>query len=153
VFATNDHKALKIDNKTIGSFSVFKQGIEPVWEDPVNALGGEFYTRRCFLSIFRIYQLRSIVGFLDLDAQCLNLIWENLLLGLIGETMDPDNYICGVRVADKTNRNKSSYKIEIWLSTTDQAIRYDVEGYVLDTLKDVPIGKKALEFSWKEHSH
>eukprot|EP00953_Heterococcus_sp_UTEX-ZZ885_P008207 4924-Heterococcus_DN1.PRE.2 len=74
----------------------------PEWEDAANATGGEWSCRE------------------RLTTHALDTYWENLVLGLIGETIDwGDEYvcmytvtvhaqICGARVVDKS-RGKDTY--------------------------------------------
>ena len=89
---------------SIDGFSIFKKGIKPSWEDPVNLSGCE---------------LRFPRGISNLDL--LDKYWENICLGLIGQIMDvDDNDICGCRITDKSKLGKKTlYNVQLWLSTTD----------------------------------
>eukprot|EP00953_Heterococcus_sp_UTEX-ZZ885_P025854 14024-Heterococcus_DN1.PRE.2 len=62
----------------------------PEWEDAANATGGEWSCRE------------------RLTTHALDTYWENLVLGLIGETIDWGDEICGARVVDKS-RGKDTY--------------------------------------------
>jgi len=84
------------DQKVVEEYSLFKRGIEPEWGDPMNATGGEFYCRQF------------------IDADLLNMYWQNLVLGVIGEAMeDPredghdgrplNSYVNGARIVDKVS--------------------------------------------------
>ena len=52
---------------------MFKKGIRPEWEDPMNRTGAEFTCRK------------------TMQPEVLDGYWENLVLGLIGETIDADH--------------------------------------------------------------
>ena len=58
-------------NRSVESFSLFKKGIKPEWEDAANRTGAEWFCRKTFA------------------AQQLDDYWQSLVLGMIGETMDP----------------------------------------------------------------
>ena len=44
LFDGKQHK--EVDGRTIDAFSVFKKGIRPEWEDPLNRAGAEFTCRK-----------------------------------------------------------------------------------------------------------
>lgn len=76
-----------------------------MWEDTLNANGGHFEAR---------YPLTR-----DDDAQAkVDEHWNNLVLGIIGATIDPVGMITGVRLVDKlrTNRGGGFLRIEIWFT-------------------------------------
>ncbi|KAJ8522043.1 hypothetical protein ON010_g17748 [Phytophthora cinnamomi] len=73
----------KFADRTVEGFAVFKEGIVPEWEDPENKNGGE-------------WSIRKEVGAQELDE-----FWEKLVLGAIGELIDPGNEVTGVRVIHK----------------------------------------------------
>ena len=56
------------------------QGIKPMWEDEANAKGGKW-----------VINLKS-------DKNMLNTYWENMVLGMIGETIDVADEITGAVV-------------------------------------------------------
>lgn len=58
------------------------QGIKPMWEDPANERGGKW-----------VFNVRNT------EKQLLGHYWENLVLGLIGETVDASDEITGAVVA------------------------------------------------------
>ncbi|RLN27048.1 hypothetical protein BBJ28_00008211 [Nothophytophthora sp. Chile5] len=100
----------KFADRTVGSFAVFKDGIVPEWEDPENKKGGEWSVRK---------------GVCTLGAQELDDFWEKLVLGAIGELIDPGNEVTGVRVLHKNKEGKkdsgNNYRYEVWLRGTDRA--------------------------------
>ena len=40
--------------------------------------------------------------------------WQNLVLGMIGETIDMGDEICGARVVDKCSGGRCMYRLELW---------------------------------------
>ena len=94
LFAVNQNTYRRVE-----SLSVFRQGIEPKWEDEKNAGGGEYYFRD------------------RVDLDLLDKYWEETVLGLIGETLDPDGtQLCGVRVVDKTGNRGPMFRLELWFT-------------------------------------
>lgn len=79
----------------VNSFSVFRKGIHPSWEDDVNRSGGDFTFKK-----FR-------------DMKKLDEIWEESLLHMISGN-NPN--LVGTRIVDTSVRGKNLYKLEIWFS-------------------------------------
>lgn len=121
--------------RTIDAFSVFKKNIRPEWEDPENRDGAELTCRKGFST-----------GELDRH-------WENMVFGLIGEIIDVNNDICGCRVIDKSQKNKTMYKFELWLrsGSCDQE---KLKKNLLEVLADGEGNSrtKGLEFEFKLHN-
>mmetsp|Transcript_20932 Transcript_20932/g.29995 ORF Transcript_20932/g.29995 Transcript_20932/m.29995 type:complete len:188 (-) Transcript_20932:81-644(-) len=92
-----------IDGRVIKALNVFKKGIRPEWEDPANSKGWDLLASK------------------NLTLGNLDAVWENVVLALIGETIDVGDEICGCRVVDSCKKGKALYKIEIWLRSKDQA--------------------------------
>lgn len=120
VFYDGKSKKLIGEGRLIKSFALFKKGIEPRWEDPANATGSEYVSS----------------GFFHNDI--FDAFWENLVLGLIGETMDEGDMICGCRVVDQTRKSnaKPTYKIELWMRTADDLICNRIKRRLTETLSD-----------------
>jgi hypothetical protein len=93
---TTDQGSTKFNDRDVEGISVFKKEVRPEWEDPKNMHGGEFFIRKT-LSVAQLDQW-----------------WEDLLLGIIGETVDPTEVITGVRVVDKSTKGKVLYRLEVW---------------------------------------
>ena len=87
-----------IGNRSVVSYSIFKDGIIPKWEDPVANAGGEWRIRR----------------FKNLDE--LDRIWEDITCLVVGNTLENTDNILGVRVVDSSHpdTNKAMYNVEIW---------------------------------------
>jgi hypothetical protein len=76
-------------SKEISSLSVFKTGILPKWEDPVNRYGAEFSKRK-----FKKDPLK------ELDNN-----WIDLLLATVGGIIDPS--VTGIRVVVSWSQKKN----------------------------------------------
>ena len=104
-------RPLDIDN---ANYHVFKSGIKPMWEDPANKNGGKWVVN---------------VG----NDAALNCFWENLLLALIGETVDPHDEVCGCVLS----RRKYGDKIAVWnKSKNDRQAILDLGRRIQDALSD-----------------
>jgi len=60
--------------------------------------------------------------------------WENLVLSLIGETIDEDNQVCGARVVDKTTKGRPMYRLELWIRSKAQDVADKLRGRLLNSL-------------------
>jgi hypothetical protein len=120
IFTEGKHK--NAAGRTIDTFSIFKKGIKPEWEDPENAKGSEIFFRK------------------TLPPDLTDLYWENLVLGVLGETIEEDDEICGCRVVDKTKRTgrdtRPLYRFEVWLRTKDEAVVERTKKVVADIMTD-----------------
>ncbi|CAJ1367243.1 unnamed protein product [Effrenium voratum] len=67
----------------IDAVMIFRENIRPEWEDKMNAQGGHFQ-----------FQLKPGIGGGQVDEY-----WNNLVLGMIGATIEPANMITGLRLA------------------------------------------------------
>lgn len=86
----------------IDAIMIFKDGIAPEWEDKVNATGGHLQL-----------QLKPNVGGGQIDEY-----WNNLVIGMIGGTLDQSDMITGVRLVDKMGGSKmaGAIRIELWFA-------------------------------------
>lgn len=81
------------------NYHFFKAGVKPMWEDPTNSGGGKWsLTLTTKEDLFR------------LDA-----IWEDLLLSIIGEYLDPGNELVGCVLGKRRN----NVRIAIWTKNKD----------------------------------
>mmetsp|Transcript_29 Transcript_29/g.91 ORF Transcript_29/g.91 Transcript_29/m.91 type:complete len:239 (-) Transcript_29:442-1158(-) len=95
----------------VDALMVFRDGIKPEWEDAVNASGGHFQ-----------FQLKANLGGGVIDEY-----WNNIVLGMIGGTVEPAEMITGVRLVDKLSQQRSaSIRIEVWFSNFDDADKVDL---------------------------
>merc|ERR1711964_738680 len=82
-------------------------GIKPEWEDKMNSHGGHFQ-----------FQLKN-----NLPAGQIDEYWNNLVLGVIGASIEPARLITGLRLVDKlyANRGTPALRIEVWYTNDDAA--------------------------------
>lgn len=66
-----------------------RDGIKPMWEDPRNATGGHFE--------YRLAYPQTSAGQIDE-------YWNNLVLGLIGSTVEGSDHITGIRLVSGDSR-------------------------------------------------
>jgi translation initiation factor 4E len=101
---TNDTRSV------VDALMLFREGIKPEWEDAVNASGGHFQ-----------FQLNQNKGGGLIDE-----VWNNIVLGLIGGTVEPADMITGVRLVDKLNQPRApSVRIEVWFSNFEDTEKVD----------------------------
>jgi len=81
------------------NYHFFKDGIKPMWEDSANSKGGKW------VLTFR-------------DKNLLDVCWENVVLGLVGETLDVDNEITGAVIS----RRKAGDRIAVWNKTNNNEV-------------------------------
>ena len=110
--------------QVIDDFAFFKSSIKPEWEDPANKEHG------CL-------QLRK-----SLAPEQLDLYWQNMLLALIGATLDPADVIAGARVVDKGGKTGAMYRLELWLKISDvdkvNVLRERLEAVIADLDRPLP---------------
>mmetsp|Transcript_115377 Transcript_115377/g.326924 ORF Transcript_115377/g.326924 Transcript_115377/m.326924 type:complete len:231 (+) Transcript_115377:74-766(+) len=89
----------------IDAIMIFRENIRPEWEDKMNATGGHFQ-----------FQLKPNIGGGQVDEY-----WNNLVLGMIGATIEPANMITGVRLVDKLSgpRAANVIRLEVWFTNFD----------------------------------
>ena len=82
----------------------------------MNANGGHFQ-----------FQLKPSVGGGQIDEH-----WNNLVLGMIGATIEPANMITGVRLVDKLSgpRAANVIRLEVWFSNYDDTQAQDPAPYI-----------------------
>uniref|UniRef100_A0A7S2XVT5 Eukaryotic translation initiation factor 4E n=1 Tax=Fibrocapsa japonica TaxID=94617 RepID=A0A7S2XVT5_9STRA len=123
----------RVGDRQLESLSIFKEGINPEWEDPVNAKGGEFSCRKTF------------------DPVTLDKLWENLLMGIIGETIDWADHISGARVVDKSKGTRAVYKLELWVKSKEMDANETLKSNMLNVIFDGIEQKLMVDFEWKKH--
>eukprot|EP00596_Hydrurales_sp_CCMP1899_P005670 CAMPEP_0119035216 /NCGR_PEP_ID=MMETSP1177-20130426/2160_1 /TAXON_ID=2985 /ORGANISM="Ochromonas sp, Strain CCMP1899" /LENGTH=436 /DNA_ID=CAMNT_0006993197 /DNA_START=108 /DNA_END=1415 /DNA_ORIENTATION=+ len=93
-----DHLIRPNDFKSTTDYHLFKDGIQPMWEDPANKQGGKWMVK--------------------LKKGLASSYWEEIVLAMIGEQFDVGNEICGAVCSVRTSEdiisiwNKSSDNIE-----------------------------------------
>lgn len=77
--------------ETNANYHFFKKGIKPMWEDAQNSKGGKW-----------VITMK--------DKGLVDILWENVLLGLVGETLDIEDEVCGAVFS----RRKGGDRIAVW---------------------------------------
>mmetsp|Transcript_49834 Transcript_49834/g.115724 ORF Transcript_49834/g.115724 Transcript_49834/m.115724 type:complete len:244 (-) Transcript_49834:68-799(-) len=94
----------------VDALMVFRDGIKPQWEDAINASGGHFQ-----------FQLKASLGGGIIDEY-----WNNIVLGMVGGTIEPADMITGIRLVDKLAQSRTaSVRIEVWFSNFEDTDRVD----------------------------
>ena len=140
IFGDGTRKIL-VEGREVKALCLFKKGITPEWEDERNRDGAEF----------------NCIKVLTPDA--LDLHWENIIFSLIGEVLDEEENICGVRLVHQGKKMKGGFKIEVWLRKRDEEIANKVKVKLAEALGDSNEKVKpsfrinATDFSgWQLHS-
>lgn len=95
----------------VDALMVFRDGVKPEWEDAVNATGGHF-----------LFQLKASLGGGVIDE-----FWNNIVLGMIGGTVEPAEMITGARLVDKLGQTRAaSVRIEVWFSNFEDTEKVDL---------------------------
>jgi translation initiation factor 4E len=99
---------------------MFKEGIDPSWEDPINSKGAEWRIRK-FNHKDPLYEVDGI--------------WIRLLMLTVGESETQGLGITGIRVVDSSNikNKKCLYNVEIWFENKDS--KRDVENFIKSSLR------------------
>ena len=100
------------------SLQIFRNDSRAVWEDEENQNGGSFL--------------------IIVNKTLVNLVWEILVLNLIGEQFPSD--VSGIVVAQK----KKDYNIQIWQKTNDLSLRLQIATVLMKVL-NLPVGSE-LEY-------
>ncbi|OQR98512.1 hypothetical protein ACHHYP_08439 [Achlya hypogyna] len=127
----------KFSDRSVQSFAVFKEGIRPEWEDSANMNGGEWQ-----LSI-------------RLQPGPLDELWDKVVLGMIGETIDPTNEITGARVVHKNKKDTHTYRFELWLRSRDRNLADEIRKNMVACMNQDGSSQKVVvsDCSYKEHRH
>ena len=130
VFTDHQGKRGKVDGKVLEAFGIFRHGVQPEWEDPVNQRGGHWECRKRF------------------ELGVLDQIWYDVVLGIVGETMETGRVITGARVVDKSKHRHPEYRLEVWTESPDTGVNHDIRLRLESLLGDNNPG----EFAWKQHA-
>lgn len=119
---------------------MFKEGIQPMWEDPKNASGGHVH--------FRAWQSTVVPGELDT-------MWNYLVLAVVGGSLNNSSIVNGIRLVDKLGGNRGNIRIEVWFSdysneAARQGLIKEIEALTSKLLDGSPCEPPHLEV--KAHS-
>jgi len=90
--------------RPVSSLMFFREGVRPEWEDPANREGGHIH-----------FQFRPNIAAGNLDE-----FWNNLVLALIGNTLEPLDgeylpVVQGLRLVDKVSTSRpGGVRYEVW---------------------------------------
>ncbi|KAI8335955.1 translation initiation factor eIF 4e-like domain-containing protein [Chlamydoabsidia padenii] len=108
------------------NYHLFKKGIRPEWEDPVNANGGKF----------------SIKFVRGRNVDTINNFWLHMIMALIGEQFDHGDEICGAVVSVR----RVFFRIGLWIKTSNNDEIIQSLGKQLKQLLAIP-PNISIEFS------
>mmetsp|Transcript_7468 Transcript_7468/g.16833 ORF Transcript_7468/g.16833 Transcript_7468/m.16833 type:complete len:237 (-) Transcript_7468:71-781(-) len=100
---------------TVEALSIFREGIAVEWEDKANEKGGKF-------------QIILKPPTMTNAAEQIDEYWNNIVLAMIGETMDASHQITGVRLVDKLSAKAKvtdSVRIELWYHSASTKTELD----------------------------
>eukprot|EP00223_Ostreococcus_mediterraneus_P005504 CAMPEP_0174578394 /NCGR_PEP_ID=MMETSP0929-20130131/790_1 /TAXON_ID=548131 ORGANISM="Ostreococcus mediterraneus, Strain clade-D-RCC2572" /NCGR_SAMPLE_ID=MMETSP0929 /ASSEMBLY_ACC=CAM_ASM_000573 /LENGTH=129 /DNA_ID=CAMNT_0015759495 /DNA_START=421 /DNA_END=810 /DNA_ORIENTATION=+ len=103
-------------------FHLFKEGIEPKWEDDTCAKGGKW-----------TYYVPK-----QTDADSLDESWLNLLLFMIGEQFSAPGEICGAVVSVR----QKQHRIALWTMTASNEAEQVSVGRHFKSVLDIPDTEK-----------
>ncbi|CDJ61896.1 eukaryotic translation initiation factor 4e, putative [Eimeria maxima] len=93
----------------VDALMIFKEGIRPMWEDPMNNDGGH-------------YEYKLLPN--NIRGGQLDEYWNNLVLAIVGATIYTHNFINGIRLVDKLGQGRHPcIRIEVWAKKCDKAIQ------------------------------
>ena len=109
------------ETKTVDALYLFKNGIQPKWEDPANAEGSSL-----------IVELNGI------QQEEIDQIWQDIVFSLIGSTFPNYENVNGLRMMDRQKKH-GNVKFEIWVSIGLKKWKKDSSEYNLtnDKLEDI----------------
>ncbi|KAF4728642.1 hypothetical protein FOZ62_030340 [Perkinsus olseni] len=92
--------------RVVESMMIFRDGVTPEWEHPLNAVGGHLQ-----------FSLSPHIGAKQIDEY-----WNNLVLAVVGGSLAPHDMVTGLRLCDKlfSKRGGPSHqgcvRIELWFT-------------------------------------
>ena len=106
-----------VEGKKMVAYSLFKNNITPEWENPVNQKGSEWGCRE------------------NLSGEEFFKIWNTLTLSFVNNELDN---VVGVRCINKSNRNRTIHKIEVWMDSVDMEVCMSVKNVLMEFIPDCP---------------
>jgi len=99
------------EEKIVDGLFIFKQGIEPKWEDPANQRGCTIW-----------------LELLNLNAISINKFWKDVVFAIIGQNFPFSDYVNGFRILDRMKKHRS-IKFELWLACGVGGLKVGSEEY------------------------
>jgi len=121
-------KPSKIENNA--NYHLFKKGIKPMWEDSSNSKGGKW--------------VLTMKG----DRAGADTLWENVILSLVGETLDVDTEVCGAVFS----KRKGGDRIAVWNRNRDNEVAIMSIGRKLRQLVGADTNKVSSSYQNHEDS-
>ena len=132
---------------TLAALMLFKDGIRPEWEDPSNNKGGHFQFN---LQLERTRNTKETMLGSAMKEEASNSswltqtdeYWNNIVLGLVGGSLDSDDFVTGVRLVDKIKpppkqggKPVGHIRVEVWFrdisdTTKVTALRKSLETHM-----------------------
>lgn len=117
-------EACAVHGRRVEGYGVFREGVQPAWEDPSNAGGGSITARQALSST-------------QLDA-----VWLPLCMSLCNEEFGDAT---GIRIVHKLDRRAGlTHKVEVWLPNSPVA---KIETVRATLVSEFPF----LAFQWTPH--
>jgi translation initiation factor 4E len=113
--------------ETNSNYHFFKKGIKPMWEDPHNAKGGKW-----------VLTLKGDKGLVDV-------IWENVVLAMVGETLDSEDEVCGAVFS----KRKGGDRIAVWNRNRENELAIMNIGRQLKSILGADVSK--VQTSYQNH--
>ena len=92
--------------KDVNAYSVFKGKIFPEWEDSANRGGKEW----CSTAVY---------------IENVDVLWEDLVIGALGQIFEENNEICGCRIVQKAKSKKNpqiTCRLQLWLRSCSEEV-------------------------------
>lgn len=109
---------------TLAALMFFKDAIRPEWEDEANKKGGHFQFTLQLERTRPMGKDAPVLGNKEPGSSWLaqtDEYWNNIVLGLIGGSLDPADFVTGVRLVDKVKppprqggRPVGHIRVEVW---------------------------------------
>eukprot|EP00928_Gymnodinium_smaydae_P070311 TRINITY_DN54172_c0_g1_i1.p1 TRINITY_DN54172_c0_g1~~TRINITY_DN54172_c0_g1_i1.p1 ORF type:complete len:258 (-),score=66.75 TRINITY_DN54172_c0_g1_i1:64-777(-) len=118
----------------VDALMIFRDGVRPQWEDKENSEGGHFQ-----------FHLKATTSPGQLDEH-----WNNLVLGVVGATIEPADMITGLRLVDKLSAGSGggrgaggvgNLRLEVWFND----VRDQQAVHLLQENVERCIGTRTLE--------
>ena len=119
-----DHMVRPNVFKVTTDYHLFKEGVQPMWEDEQNKQGGKWMVR--------------------LKKGIASRVWEELLLAIIGEQFDVGQEICGAVVSVRHNEDI----ISVWNRSTDNK---EATSKIRDQIQRILKIPKFISIEYKKH--
>ncbi|EGC37602.1 hypothetical protein DICPUDRAFT_149786 [Dictyostelium purpureum] len=117
------------------TYHLFKCGINPTWEDPENIKGGKW--------VLTFQKNTRFIFNVDL-------IWEDIVLGVVGETIDPEREICGIVLS----KRDQAERIAIWTKDcTNQKVIDQLKTNIYNTISSACQGVDLTKLNLRYQPH